>query len=137
MKHDINQTIADNIRKVRIIKEVDTKSIAEHLGISSSAYTKMERGEIQIDIERIVSISEKLGVSPMDILSFSPDKIFEKTESSDIATLPDIDVESQYAVSKKIIDSLTSQLKIKDEQLKSKDEQLMQLQLLMQKLIER
>lgn len=137
MKHDINQIIADNIRKVRIIKEVDTKSIAEYLGISSSAYTKMERGEIQIDIERIVSISEKLGVSPMDILSFSSNNIFEKIEIPNIVTLPNIDTESQYSVPKEIIDSLTSQLKIKDEQLKSKDEQLMQLQLLMQKLIER
>jgi transcriptional regulator with XRE-family HTH domain len=118
MAQHMNHSIADNIRKIRTLKGLDAKTIADHLGISLSAYTKMERGETQIDINRITTIAEQLGVSPTDIMSFSPNQIFERVEQSNIGTEVKIETQNQYSVPKEIIDSLTEQLKTKDEQLK-------------------
>jgi transcriptional regulator with XRE-family HTH domain len=137
MAHHVNQSIADNIRKIRTLKGLDAKTIAEHLGISLSAYTKMERGETQIDISRIATIAEQLGVNPTDIMSFSPNNIFEKVENSNVSTAVNIETQNQYSVPKEIIDSLTAQLKAKDEQLKAKDEQLNQLHATIKKLLEK
>jgi transcriptional regulator with XRE-family HTH domain len=114
----MNQSIADNIRKIRTLKGLEAKTIADHLSISLSAYTKLERGETQIDISRIASIAEHLGVNPMDILSFSPNNIFEKVENAPIATAVNAEPQFHYTIPREIIDSLTTQLKTKDEQLK-------------------
>lgn len=114
----MNQSIADNIRKIRTLKGLDAKTIADHLGISLSAYTKMERGETQIDISRIASIAEHLGVNPMDIMSFSPNQIFEKVEQSNIGTEVKIETQNQYSVPKEILDALTEQLKAANELIK-------------------
>jgi transcriptional regulator with XRE-family HTH domain len=137
MAQNINQSIADNIRKIRTLKGLDAKTIAEHLGISVSAYAKLERGETQIDIDRITAIADKLGVRPSDIMTFSPNNIFEKIDNSNVSTAINIDTQNQYSVPKEIIDSLTAQLKVKDEQLKVKDEQLSQLHATIQKLLEK
>jgi transcriptional regulator with XRE-family HTH domain len=118
MAHHMNQSIADNIRKIRTLKGLDAKTIADHLGISLSAYTKMERGETQIDISRIASIAEHLGVNPMDIMSFSPNQIFEKVEQSNIGTEVKIETQNQYSVPKEILDALTEQLKAANELIK-------------------
>jgi transcriptional regulator with XRE-family HTH domain len=127
MTQNINQSIADNIRKIRTLKGLDAKTIADHLGISVSAYAKLERGETQIDIERVATIAEKLGVNPMDIMSFSPNNIFEKVENSQIATAVNVETQYHYAVPKELIDSLTAQLKAKDEQLKQLHDTLQKL----------
>jgi hypothetical protein len=51
----------------------------------------------------------------MDIMSFSPGNFFEKVEHSNIGNGHN---EYHYSVPKEIIDSLTEQLKVKDELLK-------------------
>jgi transcriptional regulator with XRE-family HTH domain len=118
MNQNINQSIADNIRKMRTLKGLDAKTIADHLGISVSAYARIERGETQIDIERISSIADQLGVSTSDILSFAPANIFEKVDNSPISNAVNVETQYHYAVPKEIIDSLTEQLRVKDELIK-------------------
>lgn len=137
MFQNVNQSIADNIRKIRTLKGLDAKTIADHLGITASAYAKLERGETQIDMDRMTAIAEKLGVNPSDIMSFNPNNIFERIDNSNVSTAINIDTQNQYTVPKEIIDSLTNQLKVKDEQLKAKDEQLSQLHTTIKKLLEK
>lgn len=135
MGQNVNNSIAENIRKIRTLKGLDAKTLADHLGISLSAYTKLERGETQIDISRISAIAEKLDVSPADILSFTPNNVFEKVDNSSIATAVNVENQYHYAVPKEIIDSLTEQLKVKDEQLRVKDELIKEQQKIITKLL--
>lgn len=123
MKPDINQNIAGNIRKLRILKGVEAKMMAETLGISLSGYTKIERGETQIDIERVFEISKKLDVKPIDILDLNASKIFGNNEDVRVPPITER-VHDPCFFQKELMTSLMAQLKIKDEQLKAKDEML-------------
>ena len=74
----MNKIIGENIRKLRILRGKNAKIIADALNISLSAYTKLERGETQIDMSRLVFIAKELDVSIEDITSFDSDELFQK-----------------------------------------------------------
>jgi transcriptional regulator with XRE-family HTH domain len=116
----MNTTIGDNIRKIRMLKNIDAKTLADKLGISVSAFTKIERGETQVDMDRITRIAETLQVDPVDITSFNPDRFFfEKVEHSQIAGNNfEIENNSYYSIPKEILDTLTEQLKTANELIK-------------------
>ena len=55
-------TIGKNIKKIRMEKNYTQEYLAEKLGVSATAYRKMEQGETQITIsklEQIATILEK------------------------------------------------------------------------------
>lgn len=54
--------------------------MADHLGISPSAYGKLERGETRIDIERLKQIADAL---EMDIIDFLENEMVVVTHHGD------------------------------------------------------
>lgn len=91
-----------------------------HWGISVSAFTKIERGETQIDIERISRLADKLEVSPNDITSFNPDRLYQSFESAQMAVnnIENNENNNYYSIPKEILDTLTEQLKAANELIK-------------------
>ena len=116
----MNTTIGDNIRKIRMLKNIDAKTLADKLGISVSAFTKIERGETQIDLERINRIAETLQVNPDDITSFNPDRLYQNVEKAHVAAnnIDTIENNNYYSIPKEILDTLTEQLKTANELIK-------------------
>ena len=49
--------ILQNIRRLRISKEISQEAIANSLKISQSAYEKLERGQTKLSLERYLLIS--------------------------------------------------------------------------------
>lgn len=69
------ENIGYKIRKIREIKNFKQEYMAEKLGISISAYSKVENNET-VGPERLEQISKILGVSVEEILSFDETKVF-------------------------------------------------------------
>lgn len=64
----MEQKLGDRIRKYRQLKDIKQSYISRMLGISVSAYGKIERGETHLTIARLTEISEFLGFSVQEIL---------------------------------------------------------------------
>ena len=56
--------------------------VAQKLGLSTRAYSKIETGETQLTINRLNEISAILEVQPMEVLGFDDKKIFNISHST-------------------------------------------------------
>ena len=61
--------VGDKIRILREIKNISTKHMADNLDMSLGGYLKIERNDVDINIEKIEKIAILLEVKPQDILS--------------------------------------------------------------------
>jgi len=68
-------SIGNNIKKIRELKDIKREYVADQLGLSLSAYGKIERGatKIEADQERTQKIADILGVSKETLENFSED----------------------------------------------------------------
>jgi transcriptional regulator with XRE-family HTH domain len=74
--------ISENIRKFRELKGITREQLASDLGMSTSGYSKIERGEVDLSISKIHKISEVLGVEISEILNFDATTIFNVQHNS-------------------------------------------------------
>jgi transcriptional regulator with XRE-family HTH domain len=68
--------IGHKVKKLRELKNFTQNHMAQELGITQSAYSKMEMGESEITFHKLERISEILGISLEDIASFNEQMIF-------------------------------------------------------------
>ena len=68
--------IAGNIKKIRELKGIGRKEIAAELNLSLSAYSKLERGEVDLTISRIQQIAQILDVDMSQLLNFDANQVF-------------------------------------------------------------
>lgn len=67
-----------NIKRIRELRSYTQEFIADQLGISQSAYCKLENGRSRLSLDRIEKLSTILGVSSEDIFNFCEEKVFPK-----------------------------------------------------------
>ena len=67
------------IKRVRELRNISQKFVADQLNISLRAYYKIETGKTQITINRLNDISKILGVPAIEILQFNPEIFFFKS----------------------------------------------------------
>lgn len=70
------KAIGKKIRKLRELKELTQEYIATEIGLSQSAYSKIEAAETDITYQRLEKIAEILEVKPEDIIAFNEQMIF-------------------------------------------------------------
>ena len=71
--------IYKNIKKIRELKNITREYIAGELGMSTSGYGKIERGEVDLTVTKIIRIAAILDVSVSFILNFDVNQIFEES----------------------------------------------------------
>ena len=59
-----------NLKLIRKVNKVKRESIAEYLGIKTVTYSKLERGEIKLTVDRLYEIAAFHKVEPIQILNF-------------------------------------------------------------------
>jgi transcriptional regulator with XRE-family HTH domain len=69
-------TTGNKIRKIRELKNVKQEYMAEQLGISVAAYSKLEREETSLSDERLEQISKIFDLPVEDILAFDEKQVF-------------------------------------------------------------
>ncbi|HRP81947.1 MAG TPA: helix-turn-helix domain-containing protein [Flavobacteriales bacterium] len=64
--------ITEKIRILREQKKLRHEDMAERLNISQSAYSRLEKGDAKLDVERLQKIAEVLEVPVEDLLNTEP-----------------------------------------------------------------
>jgi transcriptional regulator with XRE-family HTH domain len=70
------------IKQIRELKNFTQEYVAQKLGLSTRAYSKIETGETQLTINRLNEISKVLEMEPMHLLGFDDKKIFNINNST-------------------------------------------------------
>jgi transcriptional regulator with XRE-family HTH domain len=68
--------LGQKIKKLRELKNFTQSHIASELGITQSAYSKMEQGETEVSYSKLTKIAEILGIAPEEIMTFNEQMIF-------------------------------------------------------------
>jgi transcriptional regulator with XRE-family HTH domain len=103
--------IGKNIRVTRVSRGLNQESIATQLGISITAYSKIERGKTNPSILRLDQIGKCLGVSIFDFLT-GQDILLPPPIKKEVVT-PNLEVE--YLLLKKEVEHLKDSIEDKNE----------------------
>jgi transcriptional regulator with XRE-family HTH domain len=68
--------IGQKIKKLRELKNLTQIHMAEQLGVTQSAYSKMELGESEVTYTRLERISDVLGMKPEEVIAFNDQMVF-------------------------------------------------------------
>ncbi len=70
------------IKQIRELKNLTQEYVAQQLGLSTRAYSKIATGETQLTINRLNEISNILGITPVEVLGFDDKQIFNINHST-------------------------------------------------------
>ncbi len=68
--------IGQKIKKLRELKNLTQEHMAEQLGLTQSAYSKIETGDTDISYGKLEKVAGILGIRPEDILTFNEHMVF-------------------------------------------------------------
>jgi transcriptional regulator with XRE-family HTH domain len=68
--------LGQKIKKIRELKNLTQEHLAIELGLTQSAYSKLESGEVDIPYSRLEEISKILELKPEDIITFNEHIVF-------------------------------------------------------------
>lgn len=87
--------IGERIRRIRAMKDYTQSNVAEDLGITTGAYAKIERGETDANVSRLLRIAEILEVNVCDFFEEAPTSVSEPKASYGYASKQEVDQLSQ------------------------------------------
>jgi transcriptional regulator with XRE-family HTH domain len=111
-----HKQIADNIKKFRELKNVTRDQMAADLEMSLSGYGKLERGEVDITINKLYKISDILEVSVSQMMNFDVSNIFNVHGNQ---TVNGVEVKEQHYYSDQYKDKYIKMLEEELERLKN------------------
>ena len=79
--------IISNIKKFRELKNITREQIADELELSASGYSKIERGEIELSVTRLMQIANVLDIEVSKIMNFDVTTIFNISNLYDLLFL--------------------------------------------------
>jgi transcriptional regulator with XRE-family HTH domain len=68
--------IGKKIKMLRELRNLTQEHMASVLGVTQSAYSRMEIGETEITYSKLARIATEIGMKPEDIISFSESMVF-------------------------------------------------------------
>ena len=122
-----NLNIGHKIKKLRELRNLTQEHMASSLGLSQSAYSRMELGETEITFSKLEKISEELGMKPEEIIAFNESMVFNvMNNQTGKGLVINNNVPSEEAKeSKTLYDQLLTQLKEENAHLKKIIENLL------------
>jgi transcriptional regulator with XRE-family HTH domain len=73
-----------NVKRFRELKDLTREQMAADLNLSLSGYSKLERGEIEMTLNRLYEIADVLEVDISQILNFDAKYIFNISNSQGV-----------------------------------------------------
>jgi len=70
------ENLGEKIKKIRELRNISRKYVANELMISTTSYGRIERNEFDITVKRLAQISEILNVRMSVIIDFDENKMF-------------------------------------------------------------
>lgn len=71
--------VYENIKKIRELKNLTREYVADELNMSTSGYGKIERGEVDLTVSKLVKIAKVLNVTIEFIFKFDVSNFFNDT----------------------------------------------------------
>lgn len=68
MSQEIREIVAKNIEKLRLSKKITREELSLVLGVDNSYVSKLEKGHINITLDKIVKIAKYFDVEPYLLL---------------------------------------------------------------------
>jgi len=107
--------VIENIKTIRKNKGISHEAMAINLGISQTAYTKIEREETKLTVERLQKIAEILDVKLGELLEFEPQSFHQEIHNNESVTaISHQKVENLYQENREVYEKLIA---AKDEQI--------------------
>jgi len=107
--------VIENIRNIRKHKGYSHEAMAAGLEISQAAYTKIERRETKLTVDRLQKIAEILDVKLGDLLEVEPQSFHQEIHNNkSVTAISHQKVETLYAENREVYEKL---LAAKDEQI--------------------
>jgi transcriptional regulator with XRE-family HTH domain len=118
-----NLNIGTKIKKLRELKNLTQEHMASVIGVTQSAYSRLELGETEITYSKLARIAGELGMKPEDVIAFNESMVFNVmhnqtgngliiqnntlvNEERDLYKLQIETLKEEVAYLKKIIDNL-------------------------------
>jgi len=107
--------IIENIRTIRKNKGISHEAMAANLGISQTAYTKLEMGETKLTVDRLYKIADILEIEVENLLNINPKSFHQEIyNNKSVTAISQQQFENLYQENKEIYEML---IKSKDEQI--------------------
>ncbi len=79
--------IGNKIHKIRELKNISPKDMADRLNMSLSGYQRIERDEVSINMERLLELAGIFEMKPEEVLSFDEKLVFSNNTLHDHASI--------------------------------------------------
>ena len=124
----------EKIRSLREFKKITQEELAEKLAMSTSGYSKIERGETRLDIERLQRIANILEVYVFDLMPQNDSNTIYTLNGGYYNNFQNLIYENhnQYEA-----DKINLIIQHKDEIIAQKEKEIVRLQNLLDKLSEK
>ena len=127
--------VGKNIRHVRVAKGYSQEYMASKLGMSQNNFSKIEKGEVNLSVDRLSEIAKLLEVEPTELL-ISPEIYFHHVSSNNqkggyFNNVVINDPERQFDKERVLFNSL---LAAKEEIIKIKDQQIPPLKVVLKEI---
>jgi len=113
----------EKIRKIRESKNYKQEYLADKLGISITAYSKMENGETKLTTDKLEKLAEIYGTDVEGILKFDPSTNFNVHHSPKSA----IGINAVYHENEKLVDQLQKENTFLKEHITKAEERVTKL----------
>ena len=84
------ESVLTNIRKIRELKNITRDQLSADLGMSTSGYAKIERGEIELTVSRLYQIAQALELKVQEVLDFNANQMLGGGEHGHANAAPEI-----------------------------------------------
>lgn len=106
------EKIINRIKEIRKEKGISHEAMAFDLGISQVAYSKIEKNETKLNVDRLYKIAEILDTKVSDLLGLEVNKIYQQEFKDNSHNYQE--VQNLYQENKDVYQQL---IKAKDEQI--------------------
>ncbi len=73
LKEEFQKSFGKQLEQLRLSQDLSYRQLAQRCDIDHSTISKIEKGEINIQLSTILQLSKGLGVQPQKLLDFSVD----------------------------------------------------------------
>ncbi len=116
------KNLGHKIKKLRELRNFSQEYMADQLGLSQSAYSKLETDQTELTYNRLSKIADALQLSVSDIIHFD-EKVILNVTNNDHAAGGNYHQHNYYN-DKKVIELLESQVRLLEDKVKHLEEQL-------------
>ncbi len=108
--------LGQKIKKLRELQNLTQDYVAQQLGVTQSAYSKIENDEVDVSYSKLELIAKALDIKPEDIITFNEHIVFNVMHNK---TGNGMIVHQASAIEKKLYEDIIEQLKKENAHLKS------------------